>query len=453
MGEVEREHYVTIGIMEKRVFRETDGIRGKVGEEPLTEKSMRKLGQAVGRYFEGGKMLIGRDTRESGVWISRELSLGMSEVGCEVWDIGEVTTPCVGILTDMEDVAGGVMVTASHDPAGDNGVKVFDGRGDKLTDDEELEVEKLFFEEIEVREKKGEVLDRLVLVDDYIDRAVEGVSLEGWKICVDSAAGGGWKIVRKALEKAGATVVEVGPMPDGNNINEDCGALYPEKLAGAVVREGADMGVALDGDGDRLMIVDDEGIIWDGDRIVAVLAMWMKRDGRLLNDVVVMTEYSNLSAVRFLEKAGVRVEKVLNGDRAVVQVCRELGAVLGGEFSGHIIYPEWLSASDGLFASVLVAGIACEKGVRLSSLRPEYENFPRKIWNIEVKERKPLDEMAGWEEGLRRWREYLGAEGRTFARYSGTEDLLRILVEAQDSEKMEKVGEELSEIIRKEIGQ
>jgi phosphoglucosamine mutase len=271
-------------------------------------------------------------------------------------------------------------------------------------------------------------------------------------VCTDSAAGGIWQIAPKAFESVGATVVEVGAVPDGKNINEGSGALHPEKLAEAVIRESANLGVAFDGDADRVIIVDDEGMIWDGDRIVAVLALWLKEKERLNNDAVVVTEYSNLSAVLFLESNGIRVEKVLNGDRAVAAKCKEIGAVLGGEVAGHIIYPEWMSASDGLFVAVWLAKIAHEKGVKLSSLRPDYQNFPSKVWNIAVREREPLEEIAGWQEEFEKQREYLGTEGRAFARYSGTEDLLRILVEAKDAEKMEKAGEALSEIIKKEIG-
>jgi phosphoglucosamine mutase len=345
------------------------------------------------------------------------------------------------------------MVTASHNPASDNGVKVFDGeRGDKLTDDEELEVERLFFEDDGKEQAEGEVIERTNLVDDYIKKAMAGIDLSGWKICIDSAAGGSWKLVREALERVGVAVVEVGPTPDGKNINENCGALHPENLAKAVVDESADMGAAFDGDGDRLILVDNEGKIWDGDRITAMMAVWLKEEGRLDNDVIVLTEYSNLSTVLFLEKSYISVEKVINGDRAVVAECKNIGAVLGGEASGHILYPEWLSASDGLFASAFVANIAHKKGVKLSELRPNYENYPSKLWNIYVTERRPLENIVGWDEGLQKWREYLGTEGRVFVRYSGTEDLLRILVEAKDTKKLEEVGERLSEIIKKEIG-
>jgi phosphoglucosamine mutase len=200
-------------------------------------------------------------------------------------------------------------------------------------------------------------------------------------------------------------------------------------------------------------MVDDEGVVWDGDKIVSMLAVWLKEEGRLKNDVIVMTEYSNLSAVLFLEKNGIKVEKVLNGDRAVAHKCKEIGAIIGGEVAGHIIYPEWTSASDGLFAAVMVANIVNSKGTKLSSLRATYKNFPSKLWNIRVKERKPLEEIKGWSDELKKQQEYLGTTGRTFARYSGTEDLLRILVEAKDVVKMEEVGEALSKIIKKEIGE
>lgn len=447
--------------MKKRVFRETDGIRGKVGQEPLTNKSMYRLGRAIGRYFgTSSRLLIGRDTRESGVWISHAISRGMADVGVEVWDIKEVSTPCVGILTKHEDVSGGVMVTASHNPASDNGVKVFGGDGNKLTDKQELEVERLFFEEggykskeIAVEKNKdGKVISKTGVVKDYIKRVTEDVDLSGWRVCVDSAAGGAWQIAQKAFKKMRAEPTEVGPKPNGKNINDGCGAGLPEGVATKVIQMHADMGVAFDGDADRLTIVDDEGQIWDGDRITAMLAVWLKEEKRLKNNAVVMTEYSNLGAVLWLKEQGIRVEKVLNGDRAVADKCEKIGAVLGGEVAGHIIYPEWMSASDGLFATTLVANVAQKKKIKLSELRPEYKNFPKKIWNVVVKERRSLEEIAGWSDELERQKEILGQEGRVFARYSGTEDLLRILVEAKDERKMEGVGKTLSEFVEARIG-
>lgn len=450
--------------MKKRIFRETDGIRGKVGEEPLTETGMYQMGRAIGRYFKGEKILMGRDTRESGGWMDRELNLGVADVGGEVWNVGQVTTPCVGFLTKTEGVEGGVMVTASHNPASDNGVKVFGGDGDKLPDDEELKIEDLFFEEDSKSYEQGrelpdeknkygnKVVDRTDLVDKYLAAVTDGVDLKGWKICIDSAAGGGWQLVRRAFEGVGAEVIEVGPVPDGKNINDGCGAAFPEKIADAVVREGADMGVAFDGDADRLIIADNKGKVWDGDRIVVLLALWLKERGELTNNIVVMTEYSNHAAVLFLEEQGVRVDKVVNGDRAVAEKCEELGAILGGEVAGHVIYLKWMTASDGLFTAMLVAKMVRESGRTLEELRPDYENFPKKIWNLAVKERKPLEEVAGWSEELAECRELLGSEGRVFARYSGTEDLLRILVEAKDETKMRKVGERLSRVMEEGIG-
>lgn len=445
------------------MFRETDGIRGEVGKEPLTSRSMYRLGRAIGNYFDGKKILIGRDTRESGEWIKEQLSKGIVDVGGEVWDVGVVTTPCVGILTKVKDeIDGGIMITASHNPASDNGVKVFGSDGNKLTDEEEFEVEELFFGEggfndedisfVGERNVEEKVFDKNELVDIYTARVIGEKRMDGWKICMDSAAGGAWGMNKSAFEKAGAQVVEVGPLPNGYNINDNCGAGFPEKLVEEVVRRDADAGVAFDGDGDRLIVVDNNGEIWDGDRIIVMLAMWLKSENALDKNTVVMTEYSNLSAVQFLERNGINVEKVLNGDRAVAWKCKEIGAVLGGEFAGHIIYPEWMAASDGLFASMMLMNAVRGQNKKMSDLRPKYENFPKKIWNIEVRERLPIEEINGWLPELKKQQAVLGSEGRVFARYSGTEDLLRILVESKDTEKMKQVGEKLSEIIIKEIG-
>ena len=440
--------------MKKRIFRETDGIRGKVGEEPLTRGSMQRLGRAIGKYFEGGKVIIGRDTRESGDWISRELGLGIIETSGEVWDVGVTTTPCVGILTKYEEqISGGVMITASHNPASENGIKVFDGNGNKLTDDEELKLEELFFADSgDVLEGGSAVLNKKELLGTYVKLVVQEEKTPGLKVYLDSAAGGTWQLAQDAFGAMGATVEELGPTPDGKNINEECGAAFPEKLAQKVVQGGVDIGIAFDGDGDRLILVDDEGKIWDGDRIVAMLALWLKEKAELTGGSVVMTEYSNLGAVRFLEQNGVKVEKVLNGDRSVAQKCQEIGATLGGEVAGHVIYIDWMSASDALFVAVLVAKIMREKGTKLSALRPDYEVFPHKLWNLDVRERKPLGEIAGWNEALAKEQAELGSSGRVFARYSGTEDKLRILVEAKSEEQMEKTGDALSQLVKAEIG-
>ena len=433
--------------MEKKIFEKTDGIRGKVGEEPVTRETMYGMGRAVGRFFDGGVILVGRDTRESGEWIRDEVARGLAEIGVEVWDVGVVSTPGLGRLVKTTDAVGGVMITASHNPATENGLKVFRGDGDKLTDKEELEVEAKFFADDREMVDGGEILERKDLVEGYEKQLVEvagGVDLGGLKVGVDSAAGGAYELSRRVFEKLGVESFEVSAAPDGSNINVECGALYPEKMVAKVSE--ADMGVILDGDADRVMVADETGRIWNGDRIVALLAK------ELGYTRVVVTEYSNLGVVNYLKDIGVEVLKVVNGDRFVAEKCVETATDLGGEFSGHILKMDWLTSSDGMMVAVLLLKIMKQRGVKLSEMWPEYEDYPQRIWSLEVREKVPLEEVAGWSEAEKKWSKYLGNEGRLFARYSGTEKKLRIMVESVDEKKMEEAGEALVKIIKEEIG-
>jgi phosphoglucosamine mutase len=443
--------------MEKRIFERTDGIRGKVGEEPLTRKTIRRLGGALGRYFGHGKIVIGRDTRESSEWIRSELIRGLEDTDVEIIDIGIATSPVTAMMTKLiGEVVGGIIITASHNPASDNGIKVFDRDGHKMADGQELKIEKIFFDGWKEREvyslKDTEYRD---IMNDYMDElsvVVDHAMFSKYKVLVDSAAGGGKLVSEGVMRRFGVDAKEIGPIPDGMNINENCGAMHPENLAKAVVKEGADMGVALDGDADRIILVDDIGRVWDGDRMLAMLAVELKRDGKLPGNTVVMTEYSNLGAVNYVKNTGIEVEKVVVGDREVARKCEEIGAVLGGEMAGHIIYLPWLSSSDGVMVAMMTLSILKKRGAKLSSLWPEYELVPQKLWNMNVKEKIPLEEIDGWSEAMDKWSNYLGNEGRLFARYSGTEKKLRIMVESMDEKKMTKAGEALSKIIEEKIG-
>ena len=417
--------------MEKQIFGQTDGIRGKAGEEPLTEKTMTRLGWALGRLSKQGVVLIGRDTRESGGWIVDCIKAGLSVMGMKVVDCGILPTPALAILVkERAEAIFGIMVTASHNPADDNGVKVFNEDGDKLSDEMELEIEDLILAGDSVVAPASVMSESVDSAEVYVEclrRQIGMHDLGKKKILVDSAAGAAFSFSKKVWNSLGVEADEVGAVPDGRNINLNCGALYPEKLAELMAKSGAELGVALDGDADRVILADGNGRLWDGDRILAALARWLRQEGKLINNTVVLTEYSNLGVM-------------------------EVGAVLGAEVSGHIIYLPWLSSSDGTMVATWFVAQLAREGKRLADVWPDYEVLPSRQWGIFVKEKRPLEEVLGWEDELGRQRAMLGNMGRIFVRYSGTENKLRILVEAADDKIMNEAGDKLSEVIKKEIG-
>ena len=447
--------------MEKQIFGATDGIRAKVGQPPLRPNMVRNLGKAIAKHFPGGKILIGRDTRASGTWMQAEIAEGIRAAGADVSEADIIPTPALQVLTDVrEDTKAGIMLTASHNPATDNGIKVFNKDGEKPSDAEELEIEKIYFEN-ELDEDKG-MLDsplRFVTNSEAVEQYAEFVeralnveyNLDGAHIVLDAASGSGHDFSRKVFEKFKVEVEQIDPEPDGYNINKDFGALYPEKAA-ARAKELGYVGVSLDGDADRIVLSDETGRIWDGDRIAILIAEYLAEKNMLPNMTVVLTEYSNLATLQYLADAGIRVEKVVNGDRYVAEKCIALGAGLGGELSGHIILMPWLNSSDGTFITLFVQKIMREKGCRLADLWAHYDNLPSKQWGVNVTEKKPLEEIAGFNEAVKAAEAQFGDTGRIFCRYSGTENKLRILVEGESEALVNEIGDKLAAIVEKEIG-
>jgi len=447
--------------MEKRIFGETDGIRAEVGKSPLRPNVMHNLGRAIAKHFNGGVALLGRDTRESGEWMREDMELGLKECGAKVEDLEVLPTPAVQkIVSIRDDVSCGIMLTASHNPATDNGVKVFAADGDKLPDEEELEVEDEFFkeelgEDVELPEVEFNLVTREDVIDVYAEKVEDtlqlGDSLTGAKIVLDAASGAGHEFSKAVFESFGLEVDQIDPLPDGKNINDGYGALYPDKMVAEAKAKGY-MGVALDGDADRIIISDEEGRLWDGDRINILLATYLRDQGQLPGNTVVVTEYSNYATVKYLEAQGIKVEKVVNGDRFVAQKLQALGAELGSEFSGHMIYLPWLKASDGTFMTLFIQKIMHDKKMRLADMWADFEFMPSKQWGIKVSEKRPLTEVAGFNEAVQKAEEEFAGKGRVFCRYSGTENKLRILVEGEDETLVEKHGEILAKTIEKEIG-
>ena len=447
--------------MEKLIFGATDGIRGEVGKKPLRPNMMHNLGRAIAKHFKGGLALIGRDTRTSGEWMRECVSDGLEECDAEVENLEILPTPALQkIIAARDDVSCGIMLTASHNPATDNGVKVFAADGDKLPDEEELEIEAEFFKDklgkdVDLPKVNFQLITREDAIDAYSQMVEEelrlGESLADKEIVLDAASGAGHEFSRAVLEGFGLKVKQIDPEPNGENINDGFGATCPERMASEAKAQGM-MGVALDGDADRIVIADEEGRIWDGDRINILLTTYLLEQKQLPKNTVVVTEYSNYATVKHLEKMGVKVEKVVVGDRFVAQKMRELGANLGSELAGHIIYKPWFGASDGTFMTLFILKIMQEKGKRLADLWADYEYMPSKQWGIKVSEKRPLDEVDGFSEAVKKAEDEFAGTGRVFCRYSGTENKLRILVEGEDVGLVEKHGEILANIIEKEIG-
>ena len=455
--------------MTKKIFGETDGIRAKVGDFPLRPNVLKTLGSAIAGEMTAQEFLMARDTRLSGLWMKDALTAGLEAGGIKVKDLGVLPTPAISKILEQSNYDGGIMITASHNPATDNGVKLFIADGDKSDDDLELAIEARYFasdlepdievpgvEYVEMGTDSDSVAKYVemannTLLDGKKDETPVSEKFKNGKIMLDAASGAGHNFSRLVFEDFGLEVEVIDPEPDGENINEGYGALHPEKLGEHCKKNGV-MGIALDGDADRAILVDEYGRIWSGDRIVAFLAVYLKENGLLKNDTVVLTEYSNLAAIQYLQAQGIKVEKVVVGDREVARKCKELGAILGGENAGHIIYLSWLNSSDGTFVALLAEKIIREKGCALADLWPDYEDFPNEQLAVKVSEKRPLDQVAGWTEALEEAQERLNGRGRVFTRYSGTEMKLRILVEGPDFREDHEVAEGLKTIIEKEIG-
>lgn len=455
--------------MTKKIFGETDGIRAKVGDFPLRPNVLKTLGSAIAGEMQAKEFLMARDTRLSGLWMKESLTAGLEEGGIKVKDLGILPTPAISKILEQSDYEGGIMITASHNPATDNGVKLFVENGDKSDDTLELAIESRYFaadlepdielpkvEYVEMGTDSDSVAKYVEIANNVLsegkkDEAPVSEKFKNGKIILDAASGAGHNFSRLVFEDFGLEVEVIDPEPDGENINEGYGALYPEKLSEYCKKNGV-MGIALDGDADRAILVDEYGRVWSGDRIVAFLATYLKEQGLLENSTVVLTEYSNLAAIQYIQAQGIKVEKVVVGDREVARKCKELGAILGGENAGHIIYLPWLNSSDGTFVALLAEKIIREKGCALADLWPDYEDFPNEQLAVKVSEKRPLEQVAGWTEALEKAQERLNGRGRVFTRYSGTEMKLRILVEGPDFREDHEVAEGLKVIIKKEIG-
>ena len=417
----------------KRQYFGTDGVRGPYGGPLINEDFAARLGFAVAIWLpKKGRVLIGRDTRYSGAALEVAVMSGLRAAGCEPVSLGVVPTPAVARAVRAEGAALGVVITASHNPAEDNGIKFFGPSGMKLTDEDELQIEQRLPAWVTVLEPDATAPVQERAAADYIAataKLLPPASLRGWRIVLDTAHGATCGTTPVVLRALGADVIGLGDAPDGRNINSGVGSEHPEQLAARVLAAGARLGIAHDGDGDRCVLCDERGEVLDGDEILTLLATYALVHRRLVKNTLVVTMQSNLGVDAAITAAGGRVLRTNIGDRYVIERMLAEGATLGGESSGHIICSDVSPTGDGLVAALKVIEVMVATGRPLSELRRALKKFPQRTAALKVREKKPIDSLAHLPATIRRIEEELGAQGRVLVRYSGTEAKLRLLVE------------------------
>ena len=448
----------------KRLFG-TDGIRGVAGEFPLDAVTVSRIGrslaEALSAKARGARVLIGRDTRESGEVLTEALGRGIAAAGGRAVCVGVIPTPGVAHLTVAHGFDAGVVISASHNPYRDNGIKVFSSEGFKLADAQEAEVEAHVLDREwdpagEGPIEPGRLEHDPTLVRGYVEAlraAIDpAVTLSGRTIHLDCANGAAYDIAGELFESLGANVITSGVEPNGRNINEGCGALHPDTVGKKVRETGADFGVAFDGDADRAMMVDRQGRVLDGDFILYRLARELQRRGKLKQDCVVATVMSNLWLERSLASVGVKMTRTDVGDKYVLEEMLRCGANLGGEQSGHVIFLDHATTGDGLLTALKMAEALARPGSDLTEWASEVERYPQVLRNIAITERPDLRSHPEIGPVMQEVEESLGERGRVLVRYSGTENLARVMVEGQDQEEIEQAVASICDVIERAIG-
>ena len=438
----------------------TDGIRGVANVDPMTGEMAMQLGRATAHIFKDreGKhrIVIGKDTRLSGYMLETALSSGICSMGVDVLLVGPLPTPGIAFITTSMRADAGVVISASHNPFYDNGIKIFSNDGFKLPDALEAEIEDLIFSDsIDSLRPTAKEVGKAYRIEDAVGRYVvflkntfpNDLTLDGLKIVLDCANGAAYKVAPAVLEELGAEVVPIGVEPNGENINLDCGALCPQRIGDLVVQEQAHLGMALDGDGDRVVFVDQKGEIVDGDHIMAICAIDMAEQGRLKNRSVVTTVMSNIGFDLSLGKRGIRVVRTAVGDRYVVEEMVRGGFNLGGEQSGHTIFLDHNTTGDGILTALQTLSIRVRKQRQLDELSKEMISLPQVQFNAKINREIDVLEMPEIRQKIKAIEDKLGKSGRILTRYSGTEPLLRIMLEGEDEDKITRMGQELADTI------
>ena len=439
----------------------TDGVRGTAGQYPLDAATVRRLGAALVRALPHGtespRLLIGRDTRESGGWIEAELAHGAGGEGASVTSAGVVPTPAIAYLTRTGSYDAGVVISASHNPFEDNGIKVFSGRGEKFTERVEREVEAIVADRSwQARSGEAVPLPTASLVAPYLDH-LRGVidrpdTVRGIRLGIDCAHGATTTVAPELFRSLGFDTIVIGDHPDGRNINLRSGSTHPERLSQVVVEKHCALGVAFDGDGDRAIFVDAAGQVVNGDAVLLMCARQLQREGRLSGNAVVATVMSNLGLQVALAESGIGIVRCPVGDKYVMEEMLARGLSLGGEQSGHIIFSDYLFTGDGLCTALNVLRTVALSGRTLADLAKDLVTFPQVLLNVRVREKVDLAAVPAVADAIARVEQRLNSEGRLLVRYSGTEPLLRVMLEGRDEDEVRTWAQEIADAVRKELG-
>ena len=448
--------------MARKLFG-TDGVRGRANTEPMTAEIALRLGAAAGRFFRrdgspAHRVVIGKDTRLSSYMFESALTAGFTSTGMNVLLLGPVPTPAVGLLVSSMRADVGVMISASHNPHEDNGIKFFGPDGFKLSDEAEASIEAIMEGEITPAEASN--IGRAKRIDDGLFRYVERVkstfpgdlTLEGLKVVIDCANGAGYRAAPQVLWELGAEVIEVGVSPNGTNINLDCGSTSPRTAAETVVSHGADVGICLDGDADRVMILDEAGQLADGDQIMALFAARWAAEQRLAGGALVATVMSNLGLERYLQERGIGLQRTPVGDRYVVEEMRAGGYNLGGEQSGHIVMTDYATTGDGLLAGLQFLAEMKRTGQPASALRKAFEPVPQLLKNVRYEPSQTPLETEGVKTAIADAEARLNGAGRLLIRKSGTEPLIRVMVEGRDEDQVRSLADQIADSVRDLLG-
>ena len=440
----------------------TDGIRAVAGEAPLDAKTIHAVGLALAHQLNGShqhpRVLLGMDTRESSDWIAATIAAGLTEGGARVESAGVVTTPAIAYLARQQGFSAGVVISASHNPWQDNGIKVFGSDGFKLPDETELRIEAEIFRRLENLESPAAgpappINEKYRMeYEQFLRAAFPGLNLNGLRVVLDCANGAASAIAPELFAHLGGTIHLTHAAPDGRNINAQCGALHPEVVAAETKNLGADLGVTFDGDADRAMFADAHGKVVNGDAIMLLAARDMKQRGLLRNCTVVATTMSNMGLEAALRRDSIRMLRAPVGDKYVLERMQQEQASLGGEQSGHILFPHLATTGDGLLTALVVLDVVRRAGRALHELIADLKVFPQVIVNVRVREKKPLDQIATVTDTIRAAEAELAESGRVVVRYSGTEALARVMIEAESEEAMRRHADRIAAAIQAELG-
>lgn len=447
----------------KRLFG-TDGIRGEAGVFPLDEKTIEIIGRSLARQFNeksnrAPRFITGRDTRESGIWIERAFCRGASSEGVVFESAGVITTPGVAFLTKEFDFDAGIVISASHNPFEDNGIKIFSPTGKKIDETTERQIERDIYEKSklnalgskpEVQSSEAVKMQNQYL--NYLADEFKTLSLKNFKIAIDCANGAASRLAPPLFQLFGAEVLAFNCEPNGRNINENCGSLHLENLQKKVLEKKANFGAAFDGDADRSLFVDEKGNLVDGDAVLWIMARHLQKENKLNNSIVVATVMSNIGLEIALKSQDINLLRTAVGDKYVLQELLKTNASIGGEQSGHIIFPDKSLIGDGMMTTLYLLEALRDNGKSLSEATNGFTRFPQILVNVKVKEKRPFEEVAAIDEAAKKIENELDGKGRLLLRYSGTENLARVMIEGENQTEIENQARCLAEIIKKFLG-